>query len=107
MGIVFPLLKSSSVIKKYEGNPILTKDNIPYDATLVFNAGVIKKDGKYYMAFRNDSFDDNRKFISTSMGIAESDDGIKWTARAKPFIDSRDIPGDEIHRYYDPRLTVQ
>ena len=29
---LYPELKSSRVIKKFEGNPILTKDDVPYDA---------------------------------------------------------------------------
>ena len=33
---------------------ILTKDDIPYDASLIFNAGVAKINRKYVMIFRND-----------------------------------------------------
>ena len=50
---VFPELHSSPVIHKLS-KPILTKDDIPYDAALVFNAGVVKHEGKYLMVFRDD-----------------------------------------------------
>ena len=45
-------LKSSSVIKRYPENPIITSKDIPYPSTLVFNPGVIKYQGKYIMLFR-------------------------------------------------------
>ena len=35
-----------SVYKKIE-KPVLTKDDIPYEASLIFNAGVAKYKGKY------------------------------------------------------------
>ena len=54
MGKVFPELKSSSVIKRYEGNPILSMKDIPYEATCIYNAGITKYNGKYVMVFRND-----------------------------------------------------
>ena len=50
--------KSSPIITKYE-KPVLTPSDIPYKATLVFNAGVTKFNGKYVMAFRNDYGDFN------------------------------------------------
>jgi hypothetical protein len=31
--------KTNHIICRYEGNPILTKKDVPYPATLVFNAG--------------------------------------------------------------------
>ena len=48
-----PKLNSAKCITKIE-KPVLTKDDIPYDASLIFNAGVAKYKGKYVMVFRND-----------------------------------------------------
>jgi hypothetical protein len=57
--------KSSPVIKKFE-RPVLTPSDIPHKATLVFNAGVTKFNGKYVMAFRNDYGDyDHEKHLWT------------------------------------------
>ena len=43
-----------SFLKRCAENPILSAADIPYDASLIFNAGVTKYNGKYVMAFRND-----------------------------------------------------
>ena len=48
-----PVLQSADCIRKIE-KPVLTKDDIPYEASLIFNAGVAKYNGKYVMVFRND-----------------------------------------------------
>lgn len=43
-----------SCIKRHPGNPVLTAADVPYEATLVFNAGITKFNGTYVMVFRND-----------------------------------------------------
>jgi len=102
--IVGPL-KSSPVIKRHPANPILSAKDIPYPATLIFNAGVTKFNGKYVMLFRNDYSDAEKKRLDgTNLGLAFSDDGIHWQVEPKPcFI----MESDEIKRNaYDARLTV-
>ncbi len=56
--------------------PILTKDDIPYDASLVFNAGVAKYNGKYFMIFRNDYGVSKEEFESGKNGWEE-----RWQKR--------------------------
>ncbi len=101
-------------MKRHPLNPILSAKDIPYPATLIFNAGVCKWQGKYVMLFRNDYGFTEDSFrttlaagswpkVSTNLGIATSDDGIRWTPGPKPVWAVRD---DEILRVYDPRLTV-
>ncbi len=94
---------SASIITK-RTTPILTYRDIPYNAALVFNAGVTKYEGKYVMAFRNDygSYEEQR-LDGTNIGIAFSDDGIHWQVRNKPWFAMKD---EEIVRAYDPRLSV-
>lgn len=99
-------LKSSPIIKRYEQNPVLSAKDIPYDANLIFNAGVVKYQGKYVMIFRNDYGYENGWFKGTNLGIAFSNDGIHWDVRKKPFFTMDDLNDDEISRFYDPRLTV-
>ena len=84
--------------------PILTYKDVPYRAALTFNAGVIKKDGKYIMIFRNDVGDfENKKLDGiTNLGLAYSDDGLKWNVEDKPCFSLR---GGEYIRAYDPRIT--
>lgn len=94
---------SSPVIKKAD-KPVLTRFDIPYNAALVFNAGVTKYNGKYVMVFRNDYGDfDAHNITGTNIGLAYSDDGINWDVQSKPCFALED---DEIRRAYDPRLTV-
>ena len=94
---------SSSVIKKLE-KPVLTYRDIPYNAALIFNAGVAKYNGRYVMMFRNDYGDyEKQRLDGTNIGLAFSDDGVKWEVSDKPCFKLED---DEINRAYDPRLTV-
>ncbi|WP_026507882.1 glycoside hydrolase family 130 protein [Butyrivibrio sp. MC2013] len=108
MGKMYPGLHSSSVVKRFEGGrPILSSKDIPYEADCIFNAGVAKYRGRYVMLFRNDyQFDGKGAFGRTVIGLAFSDDGIKWKVEDKPFLTLEDMGDEEITRVYDPRLTV-
>ena len=98
-----PEFQSSPVIKKLE-KPVLTRFDVPYKAALVFNAGITKYNGKYVMVFRNDYGDyEGHKLDGTNIGLAFSDDGIKWEVQPDPCFR---LESDEINRAYDPRLTV-
>lgn len=106
-----PVLKSASVIKRHP-EPVLTHEQVPYPATLIFNAGVCKYQGRYVMVFRNDfgRWGDT-KFDGTNLGLAFSSDGIKWDVQPKPVWDQTDpglieATGGDISRVYDPRLIV-
>lgn len=97
-------LTSSPVITRYEGNPVLAAADVPYPAQLVFNAGVIKYQGKYVMVFRNDFGFEPGKFTGqTNNGLAFSDDGIHWEIEPEPVFSMKT---EEIGRVYDPRLVV-
>ena len=92
-----------NIITRYEGNPILTKDDVPYPVETVHNAGVTKYNGRYIMLFRS-HLDTGRSIIS----LAESADGFHFTARGEPFM----TPGTEapFSQYEafgveDPRIT--
>ena len=96
-------------LKRSDLNPILSKKDVPYPAELIFNAGVCKFQGKYVMCFRNDYGCTREEFlagtgrIQTNIGLAYSDDGIRWEVVPKPVFEYH---GDGIRRAYDPRLTV-
>ena len=102
-------------MKRHPLNPILSAKDIPFKASLVFNAGVCKWQGKYMMLFRNDYGSTEEGWraaraegkpypgLSTNLGIATSDDGVHWTPGPQPVWAVRD---DEVLRVYDPRLTV-
>ena len=69
------------IVKRYEKNPILTKDDVPYAVETVHNAGVVKYGGKYVMLFRS-----HRRNGRSIIGLAESDDGFDFTVRPEPFL---------------------
>jgi len=91
------------VIKRYSGNPILTKDDVPYEVATVHNAGAVKFGDKYMLLFRSHLFN-GRSVI----GIAESTNGYDFKVHPEPFM----IPSDEgefkLYEEYgveDPRIT--
>ncbi|MBN2863457.1 MAG: glycoside hydrolase family 130 protein [Bacteroidales bacterium] len=90
------------LITRYHNNPILTKDDVPYQVATVHNAGVVKFNGRYIMIFRSHKL--NGRSI---LGKAESDDGYKFKVDKDPFM----IPASEgIFKEYeeygieDPRI---
>ena len=98
-------LASSPIIRRHPANPILTPGDVPYEALLVFNAGVTQYQGRYVMVFRNDygRRPDSVHPRATNLGLAFSADGIAWEVQPKPCWELAD---EEIQRVYDPRLTV-
>lgn len=100
------MYKDKNLVKRYKGNPILSKKDVPYNAELIFNAGVIKYHNVYYMIFRNDYKGhpcDNNGLAGTNLGLATSKDGYHWKVDKKPHFALKD---NEIKRIYDPRLQV-
>ena len=93
-------------IVRHPANPILSAKDVPFPANLIFNAGVCKYQGRYVMAFRNDYGYGElapRRFTGTNIGLAFSDDGVRWTPAPKPWIEWKDA---EVSRAYDPRITI-
>lgn len=93
------------LLKRYENNPVLTADMVPYESTLVFNPGVIRYRGEYVMMFRNDYhyLEDSATFEGTNIGLARSSDGIHWKVDPDP-VQIEEKP--DMVRYYDPRLMM-
>ncbi|RKX24603.1 MAG: glycosidase, partial [Candidatus Zixiibacteriota bacterium] len=70
-----------SVVKRYNKNPILTKDDVPYPVATVHNAGIVKHNDRYIMLFRSHTYN-GRSII----GRADSEDGFSFTVHPKPFL---------------------
>jgi len=79
-------MKNRLLVTRYEGNPILTKHDIPYPVETVHNAGATKFEGRYILLFRS-HLHNGRSII----GVARSDDGYEFKADSKPFM----IPATE------------
>ncbi|MBQ7639093.1 MAG: glycoside hydrolase family 130 protein [Clostridia bacterium] len=112
MPSVLPELKTHPCIKKLP-EPVMRASDLPYPASLVFNAGVIKYRGEYIMVFRNDYGTDKsgyensgRRFSGTGVGVARSKNGVDgWRFDPVMLIDSNDPNKDpELKRFYDPRV---
>jgi predicted GH43/DUF377 family glycosyl hydrolase len=73
--------KLPPVIKRYDSNPILTKDDIPYPVETVHNAGITRYDDRIIMLFRS-----HLRSGRSIIGIAESVDGFKFTVGQAPFM---------------------
>lgn len=125
-----PVFQSVGVLQRHPENPILSPEDAPYPCSLLFNAGVVKYQGRYVMVFRNDygaangaeflerQAEDRPRFDGTNLGIAFSDDGVHWQINAQPCITLEKArrliaplmpnkdPQTELERFYDPRLTV-
>ncbi len=96
-------MKPIPIIKRYQGNPILTPADIPYEAATVHNAGVIKKDQEYIMIFR--SHQHNGRSI---LGKAISKNGYDFTVADKPFmLPAKEEPFNQYEEFgiEDPRIT--
>jgi predicted GH43/DUF377 family glycosyl hydrolase len=93
----------SSVVKRYEKNPILTKDDVPYPVVTVHNPAVVKYEGRYVMLFRS-----HLRSGRSIIGIAESEDGFNFRVKSQPFMVQAE---EEPFRTYeefgveDPRVT--
>lgn len=69
------------IVHRYEGNPILTRTDVPYPVATVHNAGVVKHQGRYMMLFR--SHQHNGRSV---IGLATSDDGYRFNVAPEPFL---------------------
>src|SRR6266699_4486807 len=91
------------IVRRYSGNPILTRDAIPYPVEKVHNAAVVKHDGEYIMLFRS-----HLRTGRSIIGLARSPDGFHFTADPQPFlIPDRDSPFAAYEEFgvEDPRVT--
>jgi beta-1,4-mannooligosaccharide/beta-1,4-mannosyl-N-acetylglucosamine phosphorylase len=97
------------IVRRFAENPVLSPDRVPEPCTQVFNAGVAFWKGRYVMVFRADTWSHERQAeVGTFLGLAESDDGARWTVTKAPLLrmGHRTDPSVEVKRAYDPRLTV-
>ncbi|MEA3295156.1 MAG: glycoside hydrolase family 130 protein [Euryarchaeota archaeon] len=70
-----------SLISRYSGNPILTKNDVPYPVEMVYNAAVIKHNDEYIMLPRM-----HLRSGRSIIGIARSQDGFNFKVHNEPFL---------------------
>src|SRR6056297_1979150 len=92
-----------SLIQRYQNNPVLSKDDVPYPVATVHNAAVVKHQDKYVMIFRS-----HRRNGRSILGKAVSQDGYNFTVDPEPFMlpaQSGTFAEYEAHGIEDPRIT--
>jgi len=92
------------VIKRYEGNPILTRYDVPYDVVTVHNAAVVKYGDEYMMVFRS-----HKRNGRSILGLARSTDGFSFSVDPEPFMtpaEEGEFAEYEAFGVEDPRITV-
>ncbi len=89
--------------KRYEKNPILKREDIPYPCNTVFNAAAVKFNGKYILLLRVEDLSGH-----SHLTLAYSDDGYRFEVENKPWIVPAKTGPFEIYERYgieDPRIT--
>ena len=69
------------IVRRFEGNPILTKDNVPYPVVTVHNAAAVKTRGEYILVFRS-----HLRNGRSILGLARSKDGCNFSVDPEPFM---------------------
>ncbi len=86
-----------SVFKRYERNPVVTPDDVPYPCSRVYNPAAFEYEGRCGLLLRVDQ-PDGRMVL----GLAWSEDGYDFRVEPKPVFEPE---GEEGNCAYDPRVT--
>ncbi len=70
-----------AIVRRHQGNPILTREDVPYPVATVHNAGVARHGNRIVMLFR--SHQQNGRSI---IGKAVSEDGFRFQVDPEPFL---------------------
>lgn len=91
------------IVNRFDGNPILTRHDMPFPCNTVFNAGAVKVNGEYLLLLRVEGLDG-----VSFLALARSKDGFHFEVEEEPVM----TPGDEEpYKTYealgveDPRIT--
>jgi predicted GH43/DUF377 family glycosyl hydrolase len=92
------------VIQRFEGNPLLTIEDIPFPCNTVFNAACAKHEGQYFLLLRVEDLTGRSVFA-----LARSKDGYDFEVEAEPVMAPCEEEGcfKEYERkgIEDPRIT--
>ena len=86
---------------RYEKNPIITRENIPYDVNAVFNPGAIEFDGNIYLLCRVET-----KHGFSHLTLCRSRDGLTdWEIPDRPTLLPDENYSEEMWGLEDPRIV--
>ena len=98
------LKQGRDLLHRFEGNPIVGLDDIPFRCNTVFNGSPVKKDGIYYILLRIEAQGGTSVFA-----LAKSKDGLRFKVEPEPIMTPAK---DGIFAKYegrgieDPRITL-
>jgi predicted GH43/DUF377 family glycosyl hydrolase len=75
------LYRKIPIVRRFEGNPILTKEHVPYAVETVHNAAAVKNRGEYVLVFRS-----HLRNGRSILGSATSQDGFAFNVAPDPFL---------------------
>jgi len=93
----------ADIVKRYKKNPIITKENVPFECDAVYNTAAAKFNDKYILLFR--ALRPNGRCV---LGLAESKDGYDFNIHEKPVMEPADFEPFRTYEEYgieDPRIT--
>ncbi|MCK4959203.1 MAG: glycosidase, partial [Planctomycetes bacterium] len=92
------------VVRRFEGNPLITIDDIPFPCNTVFNAACAKHEGQYILLLRVEDLTGRSVFA-----LARSDDGYNFELEDEPVMTPCQEKGCfmeyEKKGIEDPRIT--
>ncbi len=96
-------MKKLHPFTRYPGNPILTREDIPYWSNTVFNAAACKFGNQYLLLLRVEDLNGH-----SHLTLARSQDGYQFKVDEKPWVTPSTDPDYEVYERYgieDPRIT--
>ncbi len=85
------------VVHRWEGNPAISAEDIPFPCNTVFNTAAVKVDGQYILLLRVEDLRGH-----SVLALAKSDDGLHlWNPTAR----SRSTPAGPIPAYASARSS--
>lgn len=89
------------IFKRYEGNPILTAENWPYEVASIFNPGAIKFNDEFLLLVR---VEDKQGY--SHLTIAKSKNGkTNWQINSEPTLAAEPELGEDVFGLEDPRIV--
>jgi len=92
------------LLHRYEGNPIIELEDIPFKCNTVFNTAAVKFNGQYLLLLRVENLQGRSVFV-----LAHSRDGYEFDVDDFPVmwpVESGPMAVYETHGIEDPRITL-
>ena len=93
--------RQRDVIYRWEGNPIITFDDIPFSCSDICNAAAVKYNNQYYLLITIENMNGRK-----SLYMAKSHDKYHFKVDNKPFITGSKEDRYEKYGVLDPRITL-